>query len=117
MSVGKQIRTARERLGLTQRQLALELGITPSAVANYENDISRPREPLFVKLFSALGIDANYIYSDVLEAAGVKAGARPDNESRNDAGLSKYIALDAHGKKVVDTVLELEYSRVMKDKR
>jgi repressor LexA len=104
MSVGRQIRKAREAAGLSRRELGRLLGVTPSAIANYENGISHPREEIFVALFGALGVDANYLYNDALALAGAAEG---DAER-----IRRYLALDSHGKKVVNSVLELEYARV-----
>jgi transcriptional regulator with XRE-family HTH domain len=107
MSVGKQIRKAREAAGLTQRQLAEILGVTSSAVANYENDISHPKESVFIELYSALGVDANYLYNDMLKN---RVGFSPDSEEL--MLLNKYRRLDEHGKRLVKTVFDLEYARV-----
>ncbi len=104
MSVGRQIRKAREAAGLTQRELAGLLGVTPSAVANYENDVSHPRESVFVALFAALGVDANYIYEEA-----------PKLPPEASAVMRKYLELDWHGRRVVEAVLELELGR-MKDR-
>jgi repressor LexA len=108
MSVGKQIKKAREAAGLTQKELGRRLGVTSSAVANYENGISHPREDIFVGLIKVLGVDANYFYFESLSSALEK---EPVFYSENEK-LQKYIALDAHGRIVVDCVLDLEYERV-----
>ncbi len=104
MSVGRQIRKAREAAGLSRRELGRLLGITPSAIANYENGISHPREEIFLGLLGALGVDANYLYRDAAAAAAPGAG-EPE-------AIRRYLALDERGKRVVDSVLELEYARV-----
>ena len=40
MGIGKRIREAREMRGFTQKDLADKLGVTSSAIANYENNVS-----------------------------------------------------------------------------
>ena len=40
MSFASRLRQAREQTGLTQLELAEKLGITKSAVGNYENGVS-----------------------------------------------------------------------------
>ena len=107
MSLGKKIRKAREALGMTQRQLSLNIGVTPSAVANYENDISIPRTNILVKILSSLHIDANYLYSDIV-----------DTIRGEELTAEEYIkviqvrALDTYGRNLVYTIIEHEYQRV-----
>lgn len=67
MGIGKRIKIRREQLGLTQAELANKLKITPSAVTNYENDISHPKEKVLYKLFDALKCDANYLFQDEIK--------------------------------------------------
>ena len=43
MGIGRRIREARELAGLTQKELARKIGVTSSAIANYENDTSHPK--------------------------------------------------------------------------
>ena len=64
MGIGKRIKEARERLGLTQCQLADKIGVTPSAITNYEKETSHPKEQVLYKLIDALGVDANYLFQD-----------------------------------------------------
>ncbi len=66
MGIGKRIKEARNKLGYTQEQLAELVGVKKSAIANYENDISSPREEILIKLFAALKVDANYLFQDDL---------------------------------------------------
>ena len=43
MSFGKQMRLRREELHLSRAALAEELGVSPSAISNYENGVSSPK--------------------------------------------------------------------------
>ena len=54
MSFGERLRRRREEKGMTQQQLARQLGISKSAVGNYETGVSMPREDVLLRLFSAL---------------------------------------------------------------
>lgn len=67
MSIGNRIKEARENLKLSRNELANLLGVTPSAVSNYENNISSPKEPVLYKLFEALQCDANFLFQDEME--------------------------------------------------
>ena len=64
MSFGSQMRRRREELGLSRVQLAEELSVSPSAISNYENGVSSPKEDVLLRLFDALQIDPNYLYRD-----------------------------------------------------
>ena len=59
MSFGSQLRRRREELRLSRAQLAEELGVSPSAISNYENGVSSPKEDVLLRLFDALQIDPN----------------------------------------------------------
>ena len=49
MSFGEQMRRRREELGLTRQQLAQRLGVSVSAVGNYETGVSAPKEVLVLR--------------------------------------------------------------------
>ena len=61
MSFGKQMRLRREELQLSRASLAEMLGVSPSAISNYENGVSSPKEEVLLRLFDALQIDPNYL--------------------------------------------------------
>jgi putative transcriptional regulator len=56
----KQIKELRYRLGMTQEQFAVELGVTVSAVNRWENGKSQP-SPLALKAMELLENKANAI--------------------------------------------------------
>ncbi|MBQ3548345.1 MAG: LexA family transcriptional regulator [Oscillospiraceae bacterium] len=62
MSFGEQLRHRREELGLTRDTLAERLGLSRSAIGNYETDIAFPKEEVLLKLFNALEVDPNYLF-------------------------------------------------------
>lgn len=98
MGIGVKIKEARLNLGLTQEQLANLIGVKKSAVANYENDISSPREEILYKLFKALNVDANYIFEGQYtvkegieeKIAGLSLEARQELDSFVDWLKEKY---------------------------
>lgn len=67
MSIGSRLKEARLRRGLTQEDLARAIGVTKGAIGNYETGVSSPKESVLIKLMSALGIDANYLYQDYVD--------------------------------------------------
>lgn len=70
MSFGKQMRLRREELGLSRNTLAEELGVSSSAISNYENDLSSPKGEILLRLFDALQVEPNYLYRDSFRSAG-----------------------------------------------
>lgn len=107
MGIGKRIKEARNSLGITQEDLAKKLGVTKGAVANYENETSHPKEPVMYKLIDVLGVDANYLFQDV-----VKITPKTTDVSLTEYSIiKKYRDLDDHGKDMVDTVIDKEWTR------
>lgn len=108
MGIGKRIKEARENLGLTQTELGELIGVTGSAITNYEKETSHPKESIMYKLFEALNVDANYLFQDVVNIP----------KKVNDVTLSefehikKYRTLDSHGKEMVNFVLNKEFERL-----
>ena len=70
MSFGERLRRRREEKGMTQQQLARQLGISKSAVGNYETGVSMPREDVLLRLFSALDAEPNYLFQDSFRPGG-----------------------------------------------
>ena len=64
MSFGQRMRERREAMGLSQDQLAELVGVTRSAIGNYETGVSFPKEEILLRLFHALQVDTNYLYQD-----------------------------------------------------
>lgn len=64
MTFGARCRARREELGLSRNTLAAMLGISPSAIANYETGVSFPKESLLLRLFDALHTDPNTLFQD-----------------------------------------------------
>lgn len=109
MGIGDRIKQRRRELNLTQTQLAELAGVSKGTIGNYESNICAPNEKVLFKLFEVLDCDANYLYQDS------RLGKRSSNRisDREAALIKKYRRLDAHGVKVVDFVVEEEYSRCL----
>ena len=108
MGIGRRIKEAREKAGLTQKELGKLCNVTGSAITNYENETSHPKEPVLYRLLEVLHVDANFLFQDVVNVP----------QKKNDVTLAefdfikKYRVLDEHGKNIVDAVLEIETSRI-----
>lgn len=64
MSFASRLRQAREQSGFTQQDLAEKLGVTKSAVGNYENGVSSPKWDVLLKIFDVLQVEPNFLYQD-----------------------------------------------------
>ena len=59
--IGKNIRTLRERKGMTQEELAQALFVTRQTVSNYETGKSRPDIDMLVSIAQVLETDVNQV--------------------------------------------------------
>ena len=64
MGFGDRLRWRRKELGISREELAKRLGITPSAVGNYETGVSTPKESVLLRLFDVRQVDPNYLDRD-----------------------------------------------------
>lgn len=106
MGIGPRIKQAREAKKMTQSELATKIGVTPSAVANYEKETSHPKEAVLYAMFDALDVDANFLFQDVMNRIAVDL----DIEEKNL--IDSYRQLDAFDKEslrlIVDRMLARE---------
>lgn len=70
MSIGSRMRERRQELGLSRSELAERLGVTNTAVSNYETGYSVPKIDIMFKIFKVLDCDANYLYQDDIVETG-----------------------------------------------
>ena len=64
MSLNQNIAYYRKRCGLTQEQLAEQLGVTGQSISKWENCISNPDISIIPSLARALGVDVNALFSE-----------------------------------------------------
>ena len=85
------------------------IGVTVGAISNYENDVSSPKEPILFKIIETLECEPNYIFQDMVKIKALN----------NDVTLSEYEHIKKYrfisecsmdGTKIVDAVLDREYS-------
>lgn len=108
MSVGSRIKDLREERGLSRPELARLLNVTVSAISNYENEISSPKEPVLFKIIETFDCDANYLFQDV-----VKIKDRVNDVSFAEyEHIKKYRSLDDSGKSHIDYELDRECKRI-----
>lgn len=108
MSFHDRLYEARKRSGLTQAQLAELIGVAKTTYTGYEIGRSEPDMNRTVLLMHHLGVDANYLWQDEMNAAGVLHSDITDHELRL---ITKYRALDYYGRQAVNAIMEIEYER------
>jgi len=81
MNLGERIKELREKAGITQKELALRMGITPAVVGQYERGGRNPKTSMLLKFANAL--DVPFIdlfrYSDI-----------PMSDEINQLAVSQY---------------------------
>ena len=119
MSFGDQLKRRREELGLSRTTFAEQLGVSASAISNYENGLSFPKEEVMLRLFDCLHIDPNFLFQDSFSAGGQVL-------TQSERALMKqYRSLSPAGRETVRSVVdalcayqdEVEQSRPNKEPR
>ena len=100
MSFGEQIRLRRSELRLTRAELAERLGVSPSAVSNYENGLSFPKEDVMLRLFDCLETEPNVLFRDSYREGGRSLSAS------EQALLRQYRGLSLKGRETVRSVVD-----------
>ena len=102
MGFGEQLRQRRKELGLSREELADKLGVTRSAVGNYETGLSAPKESVLLRLFDVLQVEPNYLYRDFYDAG--RAGQAVSEEEQSL--LKKYRELGLAGRQTLSLMLD-----------
>jgi transcriptional regulator with XRE-family HTH domain len=70
VKIGKELKAMRENVGLSQGQVAKELGFTsPQLLSNVERSVSRPPISALKKMAKLYIVDLNYIKQLVYESS------------------------------------------------
>lgn len=100
MSFGQRLRERRIELGMSQAELARALGVSLSAVSNYESGQNAMREEVLLRLFQVLDVDPNYLYQDASMGQGFAC-------SVEEKGLIlKYRGLTVGGRQALHSVAD-----------
>lgn len=100
MGFGDQLKRCREELGISRGAVAEKLGISVSAISNYENGLSFPKDEVLLRLFDALHTEPNVLFQDSFHA-----GKRVLGKSETVL-LEKYRSLSPSGREAVRAVLD-----------
>ena len=108
MALADNIKYLRVSSGLSQPEFGKLFNVTDKAVSTWENGSRVPRMGVIQKIADHYRIKT----SDIID--GNVAQLLSDNSLQHPEPmlLKKYRALDEHGKKAVDAILDIEYERV-----
>lgn len=109
MGIGRRLKEAREMAGLTQEELGRMIGITGSAITNYEKETSHPKEPIMYALIDALKVEPNFLFQDCVnlpkkEKKTGTAEAAPGEKPLSPPG---YSFLNPANKVIADQIVEV----------
>ncbi len=72
---GERLKVLRQAKGLTQKQLALQLGLSKSVVSSYENGFRFPSFDVLIKIASVFSTTTDYLlgvgYHELLDISGL----------------------------------------------
>lgn len=100
MSFGDRVRARRKELDMTRVELAALLGVSPSAVGNYETGISFPKEEIMLRFFDSLETDPNTLFQDSFQS-----GKQPLSAKERQL-LESYRGLSPLGRETVRSMVE-----------
>lgn len=107
MTLAQNIREARINKNLSQEELALRLGKSKNVVSNWERGDNKPDADIIFALCDILNVDANYLL-------GWNTNRVFSTSLSEQELIKKYRSLDSYGKKVINSLIELEYERCNK---
>ncbi|RJX22302.1 MAG: XRE family transcriptional regulator [Desulforudis sp.] len=76
---GRAVAALRERLGLSQKELAQRAGITPSHLSRIESGDRMPGEEIIARLAESLNAPGFFLIAGLLVPEGMKAKHRPSS--------------------------------------
>lgn len=98
LGIGRRLKEAREKAGYTQEELGRMIGVTGSAITNYEKETSHPKEQILYALFGALNVEPNFLFQDCVDSLKAKKitpmGQRPKGE--RTVSESEYRIVEAY---------------------
>lgn len=100
MTFGERVRARRGELDMTRPELAALLGVSPSAVGNYETGVSFPKEEIMLRLFDSLEVDPNTLFQDSFQYN------KPPLDLTEQQLLDRYRGLSVLGRETVRTMVE-----------
>jgi transcriptional regulator with XRE-family HTH domain len=83
LAMGRRVKEARERIGLSQRRLADMIAISQSCISLWENGVNGASVACFFQLADALQVDARWL------ATGIGGHPRTTNLGKPGMGIAQ----------------------------
>ena len=119
MSFSENLIRIRKERNLTKAELAKRLNMPYTTYNNFENG-REPKDDVKMKIAEAIGCSLFELMGDEMVELAKKGMLSWDNEpsmyQQQNVMLEKFNQLDVYGKRLVETVIKLEYERVMNNK-
>ena len=97
LTFGDRLREARLQKGLTQEQLAKQIGVAKSTLTGYEKGNREPDVFKIKRILEVLDLDSDYLL-------GVSRQTRPKEDGLSDT-FEKYARLNSEPKELVDDLV------------
>ena len=99
------LKALRDSLGLKQEEFGAALGVKKSTYSNYETGRTEPPASFWVDVANRYAVTTDYLLGLSDDPHGTAHGGKTALEAHYDA-------LDAHGKRIVDLVMDAELERM-----
>lgn len=115
MTVSERLTEVRKNHGYTRTRLAEELKKPYRTITNYETGEREPGHDYIIKIAKMFGVTTDYLLGLSDNPQTTSEDIQKNNISNNEIHLvKKYRALDEHGKKVIDMLINEETNRIEK---
>ncbi|MCL2840567.1 MAG: helix-turn-helix domain-containing protein [Defluviitaleaceae bacterium] len=108
--IAERLRQLRREKSQSKRDLVAQLPLNYSTYANYESGFREPNSDVLQLLANHFGVSIDYLLGVSNNRKKADEIAILNDEEHDH--ISKYRQLDAHGREVVDILLEKEFERV-----
>ena len=103
MTIGEAIKKARNKAGLTQKQLANKLGVSFTLVSQYERGTRNPKPETLDRIATALGMTLETL----LDEAFLYEDGENEHYSRMIASIGKSLFSEAKQEETLDALFEI----------
>lgn len=90
MTLGDKIKNIRQNADMRQAELAEKLGVSTSAVGNWENNLNKPNVDLISNMCYIFNVSPNYFFD-------IKNSPEPDEADAEEFAIQLYDALISAG--------------------
>lgn len=111
MTIGDRIREARKNAKLSQTELGIKLDIGKSSVSEWESGKRPVPIDVVEEIASVLDVTVPYLMGWNIESTPIQVTRKELSPAALEIAR-KYDALDDHGRKVIESITELEFQRL-----